>query len=123
VAINTFQKKNAYFPALSTLQLLTYSLRTYSMEQSPSSEANRLSASQQIPRILWNPKVQYRIRKCTPPVPILCTLQLLLHLNSLRVPHNRPPSDVNFLMNGIYTSCCILQLNYTKKTQICGIGI
>ena len=27
------------------------------MEQSPSWEANRFAASQEIPRILWNPKV------------------------------------------------------------------
>jgi len=36
--------------------ILTY-LLTYSMEQSPSSEANRFSASQEIPRILRKPKV------------------------------------------------------------------
>jgi len=42
-----------------------------SMEQSPFWEANRFSASQEIPCVLWNPKLHSRIYKSSPPVPIL----------------------------------------------------
>jgi len=41
------------------------------MEHRPFWEANRSSASEEIPRILWNPKVPYCIHKCPPPVPLL----------------------------------------------------
>ena len=41
------------------------------MVQSPSWEANWFAASQEIPRISWNPKVHYRIHKRPPPVSIL----------------------------------------------------
>ena len=46
-------------------------LTPYSTVQSPSWEANWFAASQEIPRILWNPKVHYRTHKHPPPVPVL----------------------------------------------------
>ena len=92
--------------------LLTY-LLTHSIQQSPPWEDNRFSASQEIPHILWNPRVHYLIHKCPPTVPILSQLDpvhthtshfLKIHLNiillsmpgspkwslSFRFPHQKP---------------------------------
>ena len=65
-------------------------LLTHSTKHSPSWEANRFSASQEIPRVLCNPKVHYLIHRRPPPFPILSHIDpvhattshfLKIHLN------------------------------------------
>ena len=79
--------------------LLTY-LLTCSMEQSPSREANWFSASQEIPRILWNPKVHYRICKCPPLDPVLN------QINPVHAPHPSSRRSILILSSHLRLGSC-----------------
>jgi len=74
--------------------LLTLSLiLTYSMEQSPSWDANRFSACQETPRISWSSKVHSRFYKYPPPAPVLSqwvSVTTACRVHKLRM-EERPP--------------------------------
>ena len=65
-------------------------LLTYSMVQSPSWAANWFAASQEIPRILRDPKVHYRTHKRPQPVSILG------QPNPVHIPTIPPPGDPSY---------------------------
>jgi len=117
-----------------------YVLRTYSVKQSPYSEANSFSASQEIPCVLWNPKVHYCIHKCSPPVPTVSQLDpvhtptshfLKIHLNmilpstsgsskwsvSVRFPHQNPVYASHTLIRATCPSHLIL-LELITRTML-----
>jgi len=85
------------------------------MEQRTSWEAHRVSASQEIPRILCNPKVHYRIHKSPPHVPIL------RQVNPVHDPNTTPWRSIAILSShqhlalpsGLFPSCFPIKTLYS----------
>jgi len=85
-----------------------------SMQQNPSWEANSHSSSQDIPRLLWNPRVHYCAHKNLPMVPIL------RQKNPVHIfPSYFPKIHSNIFPSTLRSSDLCLPFRFSNQNFIC----
>ena len=104
--VSTFVQNTSTF----SLKLTSNSL-TNSMEEIPSLKADRFSASQEISCILWNPKYQYLIYKCPPPVTIVS------QLDSFHAPRSHL-LKIHFIISPLLSPCLPIDQNDINLSKI-----
>ena len=105
-------------------------LHNYCIQHNTSWEADRFSASQEIPHILCNPEVHYRIHKCQASVPILSQINpvhtqtsqfMMIYLNIVlpSAPgYPKWPFSLRFPHQTLYTSLLLHTLYMSRPSLI-----
>jgi hypothetical protein len=113
-------------PSLSVTTNLGYDISFFSliyyhslMELGPFWEAVNCAATQELPSILWNPKVHYRVHKSPPLVLILSQIDPIhtipSYLSKIHFNIVRPPTSC--LPSGLFPSGIPTNIIVTKNTD------